>query len=274
VAGFDPVILPGGEGKIAVTVQTDRYRGPVSKGVTIYSNDPDNARALVRVKGNILVPVEVLPRARAHFVGKVEEMKPQEFTIVARNGEPFDILKMANNSEYLDATVQPAPEEAKPRADGSKAPYRAPAAGADLGGYAAYKAVVKVVGSPPMGRFQGRITLTLNHPKEPRLDLNVTGRIDGGFAFHPQTLFFRARQGGEPMLKQEVRISRRPQGGLEILDVESTSPDFVPSVKVVAEGFEYRVVLTRPQATARKWGQGILRVRTNHGYAEIPFSAR
>ena len=46
---------PAGPGSAA------RYRGPISKAVTVYSNDPNNARASLRLKGRILVPIEVRP---------------------------------------------------------------------------------------------------------------------------------------------------------------------------------------------------------------------
>src|SRR5215510_5288171 len=41
VADFDKVIPPQGTGKVHATVDTTNFAGPISKGVTVFTNSPD-----------------------------------------------------------------------------------------------------------------------------------------------------------------------------------------------------------------------------------------
>jgi hypothetical protein len=274
VTGFDPVVPPGGAGKINVSIKTNRYRGTISKSVAVYSNDPKNKRASLRLKGTILVPIEIRPADRINLSGKVGEIKPKQVFLVSRDGEPFDILTMRKRSDRLEVAVEPAPGSAAARADGSKAPSREPAKGAVAGGHAAYKATFSVAEGAPIGRLLDTVVLTTSHPKEPRLQIAVNGRVDGDLVVRPLALYFPVRGQSKPTLQRELRLTRKPAGGLEILGMESTSPDFVPSLHEVAEGLEYRIEVSRPEAKARNRAEAILKIRTNVGLVEVPISAR
>jgi len=274
VAGFDPVILPGGEGKVTVSVSTTGFAGPVSKAVTVYSNDPKNSTAFLRLKGTIQVAVEVRPSESIDISGAAGAVAPREVLIVSRDGEPFDILSVDKRSPHLQVALAPAPEAAEPRADGSRAPARAAAGAAVAGGHAAYRLTLTVAGSAPIGPLADTIVLKTSQPKAPQIQIRVNGRINSDVAVRPMALRFQASATGEPTRKMEVVVSRRPAGGLEILGVESTSPDFVPTVQVVEKGLEYRIEVERPEERARVRGEATLRVRTSLGVVEVPMTAR
>jgi hypothetical protein len=274
VAGFDPVILPGGEGKVTVSLSTTGYAGTVSKAVTVYSNDPKNSTAFLRIKGTILVPVEVRPSESIEVSGMAGAVAPREVLIVSRDGEPFDILSVDKRSPHLQVALAPAPESAEKRSGGGRAPARAAAKDAVAGGQAAYKLTVTVAGGTPIGPLADTIVLKTSHPKAPQLQIRVNGRINSDVAVRPMALRFQASGTGEPTRKLELVLSRRPAGGLEILGVESTSPDFVPTVQVVEKGLEYRIEVERPEERARVRGEATLRVRTSAGVVEVPMSAR
>jgi len=273
VTGFDPVIPPGGVGKVTASLGTHRYAGVVTKSISVYSNDPKNARAMLRLKGTVLVPIEVRPSERVQFNGKAGAVRPQELLLVSREGEPFDILGLKKRSPHLEVVLEPAPESAKTRADGSRAPAREPAEGAVAGGHAAYKATLSVAEDVPIGRLSDIVILTTNHPKVPRLEIRVGGQIDGEVRVRPRALYFQRPRAGEPAHKRELRLTRRPEGGLEILGVESTSPEFVPKVHAVTEGFEYRIEVER-QAGGTGLRKAMLKVRTNLGLVEVAITAR
>lgn len=273
MAGFDPVIPPGGEGKVTATLSTNRYVGAVSKSISVYSNDPNNASTLLRLGGTVLVPIEVRPANHVQFTGRVGAVQPQELLIVARKGEPFDILEVKNQSQHLRFAVEPAPEAAQARAGGGKAPARAPADGAVAGGQAAYRARLSLSKDIPIGRLSEVILLETNHPEEPRLEIRVSGHIEGDVGVHPEALYFRRPRPGETApAKQELRLTGRSEGGLEILGVECTSPDFVPSLHVETEGLEYRIEVERSEGGAPR-ATATLRIRTNAGLVEVPIAA-
>lgn len=274
MAGFDPVILPGGEGKVSVTVRTARYRGAISKAVTVYSNDPNNAKASLHIKGRILVPIEVHPSEHINLAGKVGSIEPGELFLIARQGDPFDVLSVRNALDYLRVELEPAPEKAAPRADGSAAPALEQAVGTVAGGHAAYRLQVSVADDAPIGRISDTIHLKTNHPKEPNLQIRVVGQLRGEIEVRPTTLYFRSRGSGEPTRARKVNVFRKPDGDLKILKVESSSPDFVPSTTTVQEGLEYQIEVTRPEEKLRIPAQGTLTIRTNHGNVEVQLQAR
>jgi hypothetical protein len=272
VTGFDPVIPPGGEGKVTASLATNRYSGTIAKTISVYSNDPKNPRAVLRLQGTVLVPIEVRPAERVHFSGRAGIIPPQQLFLISREGEPFDILEMGKRSPHLTVALVPAPEKARPLPGGEKAPVREPAEGAVVGGHAAYMATLSLDEETPVGRLSDLVTLTTNHPKLKRLDIRVGGVIDGEVMIRPQSLYFQRPRPGRPAHRREVRLSRRPEGGLKILSVESTDPEFLPELLAVTEGFEYRVRVQRKEgATGIK--KATMRIETNHGLLEVPITA-
>jgi len=57
VASFDKAILPGGEGKITVKINTKGYRGKRSWSVVVLTNDPRSQRSYLKIKADVKVPV-------------------------------------------------------------------------------------------------------------------------------------------------------------------------------------------------------------------------
>ena len=61
LADFDPAIAPGGSGKISLAIKTDAYSSPIQKGAKVFSNDPDNREALIRIKAHVVNYLTVSP---------------------------------------------------------------------------------------------------------------------------------------------------------------------------------------------------------------------
>lgn len=57
MASFDKAILPGGEGKIKIRINTKHYRGKRSWGASVYTNDPQHQKTYVRIKANVKAPI-------------------------------------------------------------------------------------------------------------------------------------------------------------------------------------------------------------------------
>ena len=113
-------------------------------------------------------------------------------------------------------------------------------------------------------------------PKMAQLDIRVNGRIEGNVTVRPERLYFISSQGGNTA-RQEVRLTRRPEGGLEILGVDVDNPGFAATVVPVSEdGKEYKIDVVRadPAAGAQT---AKLTIRTNEpsqASIEVPIIAR
>ena len=59
MASYDEAILPGGEGKVTIRINTKGYRGNRSWGATIHTNDPHREKTYVRIKANVKAPIFV-----------------------------------------------------------------------------------------------------------------------------------------------------------------------------------------------------------------------
>jgi hypothetical protein len=277
VAEFDSVVPPGGQGKVTASIDSAKFKGPISKSVTLYSNDPANERVLLRLSAEILVPIDVRPRDRIYVRGKADSLGPQELLLVAMDGEPFTIREVQKQSDALSLKVTPAPESALERADGKKAPKAKKAPKDALaGGHAAYQLVVTFAADAPPGNFSDRLRVMTDHPKMPTIDITVSGRLEGDVSIRPERLFFLSR-GGTSTTQQELNLAKRPAGGLAITKVTSTNPSFTANLRTVEEGFEYVVEVNRATDAVGQTGQAQLIIETNdprQSRIEVPIVAR
>ena len=57
MASFDKAVLPGGEGKITVKINTKGYRGTRTWRILVLTNDPQAQKTYLSIKANIKNPV-------------------------------------------------------------------------------------------------------------------------------------------------------------------------------------------------------------------------
>ena len=59
MARYDKAVLPGGEGKITLRVSTKGYRGNISKGAKVYTNDPIKNIIILRLRGFVKASIHL-----------------------------------------------------------------------------------------------------------------------------------------------------------------------------------------------------------------------
>jgi len=62
VASFDEVIPPGQVGKVTAKINTKEFRGPVDRGVTLYTDDPDQPQIPLWLHVEVAGSVQLFPR--------------------------------------------------------------------------------------------------------------------------------------------------------------------------------------------------------------------
>lgn len=63
MARFDKAIPPGGEGRIILKVNTKGFKGSITKTARVYTNDPVNKVAVIRVSATVRVSIFVSPES-------------------------------------------------------------------------------------------------------------------------------------------------------------------------------------------------------------------
>ena len=67
MASFDEVIPPGQVGKVTAKINTKEFRGPVDRGVTLYTDDPDQPQIPLWLHVEVAGSVQLFPRAFLDF---------------------------------------------------------------------------------------------------------------------------------------------------------------------------------------------------------------
>jgi hypothetical protein len=232
VTEFDKVIHPGGVGKVSAAVHTTNFKGPVTKSVTVTTNDPENSRFTLTIKAVVTVPLDVQPSENIAFNGKAESLSAQQVTITSADGQPFDITSVTAADPSFTATVVAVP------AEGSPAP--ATKAGTVASGVGKYRVTVNPSKNIAVGRLNSSILLKTTHPKASDLTLRVFGTVTGDIDVVPQYLTLSTGASATSEAKVQHAMIKKPTGEpLQILSVTSDNPQVETKLTTVTEGREY-----------------------------------
>jgi hypothetical protein len=101
VADFDKVIKPGQKGKVAAVVDTTGFAGPISKAVTLETNDPNTPNAQVTISAIVKPYVEAYPAGFVRFNMLQGDSEKQSITLYSEEEEPFEIVKIESPQEWI-----------------------------------------------------------------------------------------------------------------------------------------------------------------------------
>ena len=178
-------VLPGGEGEIEVTFDTNRRGGDNHKTITILSNDPNNPRAELEIRAN----VETLLAFDPGFIRLNPEIGKQQVTEAWLTGK----LKEQAKLKILDASSDPevSVELADKKTDN----------GGNLQGIR-----FKITGKK-VGLGNGNLTLETGLPKPDKLQIGFHWAVTGNLQVAPAQLYFSPRSGSAA--ERVIRVSSR-----------------------------------------------------------------
>ena len=101
VADFDKVIKPGQIGKVTAVVDTAALNGPITKAVTIETNDPTTPTAQVTITAVVKPYVEAYPAGFVRYQILQGDVEKQSVTLYSEENEPFEILKIETPQEWI-----------------------------------------------------------------------------------------------------------------------------------------------------------------------------
>ena len=191
VADFDKVIKPGSVGKVVAHVDTVSFNGPISKHVTIQSNDPQTPSAQVTINATVKPYVEAHPGPFVRYsMLQGEKPTPQTITLYSEDEGEFQIVGV-EAPKFVNVSYRKA-EEAE-RVKAGKA------------GQAQYKFDVTLNGaSAPIGPLNEKVVIKTNSKFQPEYTLTVNGVVRPNYMVSPMSLNF-----GEVMLEDENSSTRR-----------------------------------------------------------------
>jgi len=186
---YDRVTPPGQEGRITVTLNTIKFNKPITKSVTIITNDPKNKRVMLTMKAAVRSPVEIRPTDRADFRVYHGEGGRKLLGLILREDSAAEVVVIRSNSDLFTVDwgpwappENPGEEELEIFGDAGGRPYRLEIGLSEKAG---------------VGYHSGRITIHLDGTRQKELDIKALARVMGRIHFTPQWLYFGSVDAGE-----------------------------------------------------------------------------
>ncbi len=146
-------ILPGKSGEVRITFNSNGMRGPITKWVYIYSNDPATPKAALRIAGLVKPEIDIQPD-RLQLTNMRPGEKRQADITLTNNGERTIFL---SNLATMPASLSASLSQTR----------LAPGASARIRATLALPA--------EKSRQNGYITLSTSSPRSPKLRISVFG---------------------------------------------------------------------------------------------------
>src|SRR5438132_1113433 len=212
-------VPPGGEARVAVSLDTARLAGRTTKTVNVYTNDPDAPVVGLTLAGQVVADLILTPQPL--YLGHLrrgEAVRREVIVSSGRPGERYVVERVEPTSPHVHARLEA-------RTDGP-----------------GQRLVVELDRDLALGRFNEQLRLHTTSPREPILTLPVFGSVEGDVVVLPPQVTFGVTRGGATP-ERELYIRNRGQRPVTVTRV--TVPDEVVTYTLAAvqEGQEYRLTL-------------------------------
>lgn len=230
VAKYDAVIKPGETGMVEAAVKTETFQGPISKPVTIQTNDPDMPTAQVSIRANVKPYVEAYPAGFVRFNLLQGDKDKRSVVLYSEEEEPFTIESIEVPGDWVKVDYAPV-------AKAERAPV-------GREGQNQYKLDVIVGGaSAPVGPLMDKIRIHTSSKHQPEYLLTLSGMVRPAYTVSPSVLNFGEvnLQGSETVrvITVSTNNSESP-AAFKVNKVESTNPQINAAAKSTAPG-QYQV---------------------------------
>lgn len=237
MASFDKVIAPGQEGKITLSVKTNYFRGgKFAKSATISSNDPKQPSLSIRLKGEVKEYISVKPSSRVYLTGFDGDILSKRLKIINHQDSPLNITHIESD---IDDKIN---YELKPIVEGKE-----------------YQLIVKTR-AELKGKNGGKITLTTNSEKKPKIEIRVSINLRDELIISPSTLHF----GNIPIatkpdklptklrLTKHIMVSKERGDPVKIEKLKSSSDIIHTKIETKEEGKKYFIIVTLDEDKLKK----------------------
>lgn len=220
---------PGGVGEIKVTFRTKGYQGPVTKTISVETNDPANRQVRLTLKGTVVSDVTVEPKI-INFgnVNRHALPEPLPLKVALRAGKGLRITEVRSENPFVVVTAAAESRE------GEESKYS-----------------VGLTKDVPAGRVAGQIVVKTTSRSLPELHVPVHAVIEGNVRVVPPLVALGMVRPGEKATR-EFRLERTGDIPFSVEKVVSTSAKLSASVIDEKRGELYRVAVTYEAGPAQE----------------------
>jgi hypothetical protein len=226
VADFDKVIKPGQTGKVHAVVDSTTFSGPISKGVSVFTNDPEHPQIELTIHAKVEPFISIKPGYARYITVQGEPLEGNiAQTLWAPDGTPWDITGVDSPFPFLTVTFREAkPEERLPDAKGKQ-----------------WKVEMKLSNQAKVGPLSDYVTVHTNHPKQKIVQIPVSGFVRPVVAATPPNADFGKIELKEP-LRKALNIRNFATEPIKVTSVDPTLPKGIETkLETLEEGREYQV---------------------------------
>lgn len=258
VADFDDTIAPGETGSVRAVLDTMTFDGPISKSITVFTNDPVNPKLQLAVKAEVQ-PYLLIQPGYARFVqaqqsepGKVKQM------LFTTTFDDLKITEVESPYPYLDVKYRPATEADEPREHG-------------IGKQWVLELTLDYT-KAPVGTLADYVTIHTNHPSQPIAKLPISGFVRPLIAVTPTAADFGEIEVTEPH-NASMLIHSFAAENVQVTAAETDVPGVELSVEAIEAGKKYALQVTLSPEMPKGRFDGTIKVKTDSPKApliEIP----
>jgi hypothetical protein len=217
-------LAPGEDSDVAVTFDTRFDKGPATRTITVYTNDPAAKSIVLTIKGDVKVQVEAAPAQVAfgdvkHGTDQTRQVLLNDLvggTDPAKAQREFEVKSITNASPNIKVA-------AAPRTDGK--------AGAAL--------TVTLLPTMPIGAFDDTIKVTTSRAP---VDITVFGNVQGDITVKPTQVSFGVVPHRQGTLRY-VRLVNAGARAVKVTSVTSSNVSVSATAEPVEAGKEYKITL-------------------------------
>ena len=254
VADFDKIIKPGATGKVSAHVDTTNFAGPISKGITLETNDPNTPTAQLTISAIVKPFVEAYPAGFVRYNMLQGDNETQTVTLYSEEEEPLEILKIESPQPWIKVTPRKAEGNELIGTIGRQ-------------GQAQYKLDITVGGNDAkVGPLAEKIKVITNSKHQPEYSISVAGLVRPTFRVEPTAVNFGEVAFNDTAATRTILLRSNNLKAPEtfVVDkVDSSAEGVTATVKPTDKKGEYEVTLQVAKTAKPGAVDGQITVHTN-----------
>ena len=259
VASFDRTVKPGQTGKITAAVDTKNFTGPITKTVSVVSNDPENPQLALTIKAVVKPYVEIAPTEFVRFSAIKGDAASQDLILFSAEKD-FQPTVAESSQPYVKAQIAPAGD--KEKLEGKTGTQ--------------YKLHVTLEPSAPVGVLNAPVHVKTGVAKQPDVEIRVSGIVRDRISVTPASIVFGNFTPGKDVISRNVIFTNnKPGQAVRVQKVDSSVSGISAEIVPMTEGVNYTIVLKPKNDLKKGEFSGTLKIYTSdkdRPVVEVPMS--
>ena len=254
VADFDKIIKAGQTGKVTAVVDTMSFNGPITKAVTLETNDPTAPTAQVTIAAVVKPFVEAYPAGYVRTTLLQGDTDKQSVTLFSEETEPFEIVKVESPQDWIKVDVKKLQGmEVLPNLGRAQQNQ--------------YKVEVTIGGpDATIGPIAEKIRIITNSKHQPEYLLSVSGVVRPTFRLEPNALNFGEVAWNDTAATRTILLrsnNLKTPETFKVTNVQSDVPGVVVEVAPTANKGEFQVTVKLDKSAKAGAIDGLVTIQTN-----------